>query len=114
MKSNRQPVMIDANLYKRLQEYSAPTDAPVARVVSRALTEWLDTVGAARLEAQPTPLDPANILTVEELAARLKVPRTWVYEHLRARAGKTIPAFRCGRYLRFDWLEVAAWLRERR
>lgn len=72
------------------------------------------TQNTAAAAAPPLPLDPANILTVEELAARLKVPRTWVYEHLRARAGKPLPAFRCGRYLRFDWLEVAGWLRERR
>jgi len=49
MKSNRQPVMIDAALYKRLQEYSQATVIPIARVVARGLDDWLDTVGAARL-----------------------------------------------------------------
>jgi hypothetical protein len=49
MKSNRQPVMIDAALYKRLQEYSQATGIPIARVVARGLDDWLDTVGAARL-----------------------------------------------------------------
>lgn len=49
--TNRQPVMIDADLYKRLQKYSAATGIPIARIVASALTDWLDTVGAARLAA---------------------------------------------------------------
>jgi hypothetical protein len=48
--STRQPVMIDADLYVRLKEYSQATGVPIARVVARGLTDWLDTVGAARLE----------------------------------------------------------------
>jgi hypothetical protein len=43
--------MIDANLYARLKEYSQATGIPVARIVARGLADWLDTVGAARLEA---------------------------------------------------------------
>ncbi len=49
--SKRQPVMIDADLYKRLQEYSAATGIPIARIVSRGLSDWLDTVGRERLDA---------------------------------------------------------------
>jgi hypothetical protein len=43
--------MIDSAVYARLQEYSAATGVPIARVVASGLTDWLDTVGAARLEA---------------------------------------------------------------
>lgn len=49
MKSNRQPVMIDAALHARLKEFSAATGIPIARVVASGLTDWLDTVGEARL-----------------------------------------------------------------
>lgn len=49
MKSNRQPVMIDADLYARLKAYSEATGIAIARVVARGLTDWLDTVGEARL-----------------------------------------------------------------
>jgi hypothetical protein len=49
MKSNRQPVMIDADLYARLKEFSEATGIAIARVVARGLTDWLDTVGEARL-----------------------------------------------------------------
>ena len=49
--SRRMPVMIDEELYNRLKEYSAATDAPVARIVARGLTDWLDTTGRERLDA---------------------------------------------------------------
>ena len=47
----------------------------------------------------------AELLTPEELAAKLRVPRTWVYE--QSRQGK-IPTHRIGRYIRFDLAEVLA------
>src|SRR5437016_122521 len=49
-----------------------------------------------------------SLLTPNELAARLKVSRFWIYEKLRRRDG--FPHFRCGRYLRFSWPAVLAWL----
>lgn len=55
-------------------------------------------------------VDPGNILTVEELAKRLKVPVSWVYEKQRARYSNPLPTLKIGRYLRFDWAQVSAWL----
>ena len=60
----------------------------------------------------PTPIDPSQILTLKELAERLKVSERWVYEKSRRRCLNPLPAIRIGRYLRFDWLEVSAWLRQ--
>lgn len=45
----------------------------------------------------------AELLTPEQLADRLKVPVSWVYE--QSRQGKT-PTHRIGRYIRFDVREV--------
>jgi len=45
----------------------------------------------------------AELLTPEELAERLKVPLSWVYE--QSRQGN-IPTHRMGRYIRFDLREV--------
>jgi excisionase family DNA binding protein len=53
-------------------------------------------------------LKPADVLTVEQLAERLKVPVSWVYKH----ANNGLPTLRCGRYLRFSWPEVCEWLRQ--
>jgi excisionase family DNA binding protein len=47
----------------------------------------------------------AELLTPENLADRLKVPVSWVYE--QSRQGK-IPTHRLGRYIRFDLAEVIA------
>jgi excisionase family DNA binding protein len=55
-------------------------------------------------------LKPEDILTPEEVAARLKVPESWVYEKTRARCRNPIPCLRLGRYVRFDWNAVITWL----
>jgi len=47
-----------------------------------------------------------ELLEPEELAARLKVPLSWVYE--QSRQGK-IPTHRLGRYIRFDLQEVLTY-----
>ena len=55
-------------------------------------------------------LKPEDILTPEELAARLKVRKTWVYEQTRSRNQNPLPRLNMGRYLRFDWAKVVEWL----
>jgi excisionase family DNA binding protein len=55
-------------------------------------------------------LKSEDILTPEEVAARLKVPPSWVYEKTRARCRNPIPCLRLGRYVRFDWNAVIKWL----
>lgn len=58
-------------------------------------------------------LKPEDILTPEELAARLKVSKSWAYEQTRSRRwarGDSIPCLRIGKYVRFDWTKVVEWL----
>jgi hypothetical protein len=59
------------------------------------------------------PIAASDILTPEQLAERLQVAVSWVYEKSRARGGhgKPLPVLRCGRYLRFSWPDVCEWLR---
>jgi excisionase family DNA binding protein len=59
-----------------------------------------------------SPIDPSQILTLKELAERLKVSERWVYEKSRRRCLNQLPAIRIGRYLRFNWVSVSAWLHE--
>lgn len=56
-------------------------------------------------------VSPADILTPEELAKRLKVPLSWVYEKQRPKHKNPLPTMRIGRYLRFNWADVSAWLK---
>ena len=52
-----------------------------------------------------------EILTVEELAGRLKVTPAWVKHRRRSRNKNKIPALDVlGRPLRFDWDAVVKWL----
>jgi excisionase family DNA binding protein len=65
-------------------------------------------VGTARI----APVD--SLLTVEEVAELLRVPRSWVYERTRKRAFDRIPGFRLGKYWRFRRADVLAWLDRQR
>jgi hypothetical protein len=64
-------------------------------------------------EANKVVIAPDDILTPQELAVRLKVKVSWVYERTRSGGeyGNPLPVLPCGRYLRFDWQDVCAWLR---
>ena len=63
---------------------------------------------------EPGHLEAHHILTPEDLAERLKVEVSWVYENTRKRASvrKTdpLPNIRMGKYLRFYWPEIEKWL----
>src|ERR1019366_598062 len=67
-----------------------------------AASEWA--------EASASLVNAADILTSEELAARLKVPDSWVYERIRVRCRNPIPCLRLGRYVQFNWTAVSTWL----
>jgi hypothetical protein len=65
------------------------------------------TASAAR-----APVDPSDILTIDEVAAKLKVTRRVVYGLTRVRSQNCIPHFHVGRVLRFNWLSVSEWIQE--
>ena len=62
---------------------------------------------------QPTPA--IELLTVDEVAALLKVCRSWVYEHTRRRGRKddALPHVKLGKFLRFDPRLVREFLARR-
>jgi hypothetical protein len=59
-------------------------------------------------------LDSTDILTPQQLAERLKVKPSWIYEQTRNRSGvrnsDPLPYIKMGLFLRFDWRDVLAWL----
>lgn len=57
--------------------------------------------------------DSSEFLTAAQLAKRLQVTESWVHSKCRARCKDKIPVIRLGRYRRFSWDAVAAWLRGR-
>jgi hypothetical protein len=70
-------------------------------------------VATPKLATTPAPIDAADILTPAELSERLKLPLSWIYEKSRKRGehDNPLPVLRAGRYLRFSWPDVCAWLR---
>jgi excisionase family DNA binding protein len=54
--------------------------------------------------------DVEELMTVEEIAAFLKVHASWVYGHTRQRGRDQIPHIKVGKYLRFHMTQVRDWL----
>lgn len=54
-----------------------------------------------------------ELLTLKELAERLKVKRSWVYARTRERGPGSLPRLKAGKYLRFQEQAVVEWLRGR-
>jgi hypothetical protein len=59
-----------------------------------------------------------DILTPAQLAERLQVGVSWIYEQTRNRASvrnaDPLPHIQMGRYLRFHWPDICAWLERRK
>jgi len=52
------------------------------------------------------------ILTVEQIAGRLQLKPSTVYELTRRRSRHPLPVLRVGKFLRFRWSEIERWLNE--
>jgi excisionase family DNA binding protein len=60
--------------------------------------------------------DLQELLTVDEVAALLKVSRSWVYEHTRARGtprSERLPHIKVGKYVRFEARALRAFIRKK-
>lgn len=53
-----------------------------------------------------------DFLTIHELAARLKVPKSWLYSRTRETGPGSIPRIKVGKYIRFVESEVMDWLKK--
>lgn len=54
----------------------------------------------------------SELLTIREMAERLKVPVSWLYARTRQTGPGTMPRIKVGKYLRFRIDEVMDWLRK--
>ena len=60
--------------------------------------------------------DLHELLTVEDVAALLKVSKSWVYEHTRSRRvpwAERLPHLKVGKYVRFEPQAVRAFIEKR-
>lgn len=54
----------------------------------------------------------ASLLTIKEMADKLRVPVSWIYARTRLKTEDTIPHMRVGKYLRFEEAKVMQWLQK--
>lgn len=54
-----------------------------------------------------------RLLTVDELAENLKVPKSWLYSRTRETGPEAIPRIKMGKYIRFEIDKVMEWLKKR-
>jgi excisionase family DNA binding protein len=55
-----------------------------------------------------------DLLTVREAAQFLKVPVSWIYEHVRPDTDDRLPVVKIGKYLRFDRRDLHAYIDAKR
>lgn len=53
-----------------------------------------------------------EIITINELADRLKVQKSWLYSRTRETGPGSMPRIKMGKYLRFEYQVVMDWLRK--
>ena len=51
-----------------------------------------------------------ELLTVQQVAELLQVPVSWVYGRMRTRSEERLPAYRLGKYWRFDREDILMWV----
>lgn len=52
-----------------------------------------------------------HLLSVDELAKSLNVPKSWVYSRTRETGTDAMPRIKVGKYCRFVLADVLAWLK---
>jgi len=55
-----------------------------------------------------------NLLSVDELAESLNVPKSWVYSRTREFGTNAMPRIKVGKYCRFVLADVLAWLKNQK
>jgi excisionase family DNA binding protein len=91
----------------RHHEVYMPTADTYSRSSSRTPNEPARTGGRNNLH---------ELLTVEEVAALLKVSPSWVYEHTRSRGtprAERLPHIKIGKYLRFEADAIRTFLEKK-
>jgi excisionase family DNA binding protein len=66
------------------------------------------------METQDIAVVEDELLTVQEAAQLLKVPPSWIYDHVRTDAADRLPVLKLGKYLRFDARDLRAYLDAKR
>ena len=69
---------------------------------------------AASLHAATGGREGDHLLTIQQVAAMLHVPVSWVYGRTRKRSTQRLPGIRLGKYWRFREKEIHRWIESQR
>jgi hypothetical protein len=103
----------EQKLHKRFKhihiqgEWFEPADDLMAFIHKVCPKLWIRTPIKPNLDAT----DDGKLLTVEELADALKVPKHWIYNRTRQTGLDAIPLIRVGKYCRFKLNDVIEWFK---
>jgi excisionase family DNA binding protein len=73
-----------------------------------------DVFAATSPHAQTSATELDDLMTIADVAALLKVSKSWVYEHTRDGVEDRLPAVKLGKYLRFDRNDLRAYVDAKR
>jgi len=73
-----------------------------------------DNAHAARRHAATREEDSNRLLNIQQVAAMLHVPVSWVYGRTRKRSAQRLPGIRLGKYWRFREEEIHRWIENQR
>lgn len=114
MKIDYRKLLKQARAYNRSQLVGADSKTTLVGTYRENMPPGSDRLKAKAAVPEPTTVVKSfsEIITPEELAMRLRVPTSWVYEKRRPRCKNPIPAVPLGKIIRFDWAAVVVWLQE--
>lgn len=79
----------------------------------KTILDEFDRLQAELEEGRATKEKEAGLLTVEEIAEKLRVPVSWIYAQTQLTDGTGISHLKLGRYCRFKLLDVMTWIEGR-
>jgi len=87
--------------------YEKAYEEAYAKQLSQLRKEKPEKIRHEKAEVEPP---KPELLTVQELANRLRVPVSWVYARTREKGLGAMPVTRIGKYRRFELPKVLEWL----
>jgi excisionase family DNA binding protein len=69
----------------------------------------IDSLSPVTVTSSGTAQGPEPLMTASQVAGRLGVPSSWVYE--KAALG-IVPSIKVGVYRRFRWSQIESWIEE--
>jgi predicted DNA-binding transcriptional regulator AlpA len=71
--------------------------------------EKLEEITSEEDQAEKEKIKKPDFETIDDLAERWQVPKSWIYARTREKGPGSIPRVKLGKYLRFRPAEVDAW-----